>query len=195
MNQRQYSAFFIPVYEISCFLCAVMHFKKKINPHCAALHSNQSRKLSLLGLISFSQYTPTFTWCECLYRCYLHVNCLSSNINKMLFSSHKQPHSMLFCCFYHAATFNSVWGWQKPKAKLESTKYMLLWLIDWTKSKTQGDYLLKCCQTGTKDDIAVPILCIIVNPYTLVWRKQAMEENEDKNKYRIKITQGQGEGV
>lgn len=38
-------------------------------------------------------------------------------------------------------------------------------------------------------------LSIIVNPYTLVLRKQAMEENEDKNKYRIKITQGQGEGI
>lgn len=23
-------------------------------------------------------------------------------------------------------------------------------------------------------------LCLIVNPYTLVWRKQGMEENEDK---------------
>lgn len=128
VNYKRYSTFFIPPSWDQLFSVCCNLFQKQIN-------------LSLLGLIRFNLYTPPFAPLNAGISFFLHVNCLSSNIHQMLFSSHKQPNSILFCCFYHAATFNSVLGWQKPKAKLESTKYMLLWLIDWTKSKTQGDYL------------------------------------------------------
>lgn len=140
--------------------CCNSHQKKKTTKTRDASHLNQPCKLSLLGAYQFQPIHAYAHAAECSYRCYLHVNSLSSNINKMLFISHKQLRSVPFPRFYHAATFDSMFGWQKPKAKLESTKYMLLWLIDWTKSKTRGDYLLKRCQIGTKRAIAVLILSL-----------------------------------
>lgn len=93
------------------FHCTVRVAFVNINyiKHNSTLHSYKRCHVNPLGLIGLSQNShrknlKRFCFCE------LQTNCLSSNVNKMLFSSHKQQDSMLYHCFLHAATFNAALG-------------------------------------------------------------------------------------